>query len=166
MNQAMQPAPQGQQLSPQAQQMLNEVELLPGEQIHYSIQGDGFFLGANPLAKAVAAMQSAIATMTGGHIRIFVIVTSLRILMLQSHQMWCGCRRVKSIDTITLAALAEAGSVKETQWCCFHTRAIHLESKTQRYGLVIKKLDDRAMRGFVQAMSAVMVANVQNRTTT
>jgi hypothetical protein len=164
MNQQVmqQPAP----LSPAASQMIAELDLLPGEVIHYSIQGDGFFMGSNPLAKAAAAIQSFVVTITGGHIRVFVVITSQRVLLLQSMQTFCGMSRVRAINAIALASLMEAGSGKDTQWCCIHTRSVHLETKTQRHNLVIKKLDDRALRDFVRNLSAVMVANVHGRTAT
>lgn len=153
-------------LSPAAAKMVAELDLLPGEVIHYSIQGDGFFMGSNPLAKAVAAIQSFMVTITGGHIRVFVVITNQRVLMLQSMQTFCGMSRVRGINAIALASLAEAGSGKETQMCCVHTRTVHLETKTQRHNLVIKKLDDQALREFVRNLSAVMVANVHARTAT
>lgn len=159
MNQAI-------QLSNAAQQMITEVDLLPGEVIHYSIQGDGFFLGSNPIAKAVAAFQSFITTITGGHIRVFVVITNLRVLLLQSEQALCGFRRLRGINAIALASIAEAGSGKDTQWCCIHTRTVHIQSKTQRYTLVIKKLDDKALRDFVRNLSNIVVTNVHTRMAT
>ncbi|WAS97468.1 hypothetical protein [Nannocystis punicea] len=158
--------PQGRPLSPAAQKMLAEVELLPGEVLHYSIQGDGFFLGSNPLVKAAAVLSSFLTTITGGHIRVFLFVTNMRILLLESRQAFCGFARIRKFNAIALASLAEAGSGKETQWCCIHTRTIHIESKTQRYTIVIKHLDDRALREFVQTMSTVMLGNAYARTTT
>lgn len=157
---------QPQSLSPAAQKMVNELDLLPGEVIHYSIQGDGFFAGANPLVKAVAAIQSFMVTLTGGHIRIFVVITNLRVLLLKSMQTFCGMSRIRGINAITLASLAEVGSGKDTQWCCIHSRTVHLETKTQRHNLVIKKLGDPALREFVRNLSAVMVANAHARTAT
>ena len=162
MNQPV--APQSVALSPVASKMIAELDLLPGEVIHYSIQGDGFFMGSNPLAKAVASLQSLLVTLTGGHVRVFIVITSQRVLLLQSMQAWCGVSRVRAINAIALAALAEAGSGKDTQMCCIHTRTVHLETKTHRHNLVIKKLDDRALREFVRNLSAVMVANTYART--
>jgi len=154
------------QLSQVAQQIVSEVDLLPGENILYSIQGDGFFLGANPLAKAVASLQATIVKLTGGHIRVFVFVTNLRVLLLQSEQAFCGVRRLRAISAIALGSIAEAGSGKETQLCCVHTRGVYIQSKTQRYSLVIKKLDDRSLREFVRNLSAIIVTNVQSRMVT
>jgi len=80
--------------------------------------------------------------------------------------MWCGCRQLKGVQAIALAALAEAGWARETQMCCIHSRAVHLESKTQRYSLVIKHLKDQHLREFVSQLSQVMLANVAQRTST
>lgn len=154
------------QLSNAAQQMMGEVDLLPGEQIHYSIQGDGFFLGSNPLAKAIAAMQATMVKLTGGHIRVFIVITNLRVLLLQSEQALCGFRRLRGINAIALGSILEAGTGKDTQWCCIHTRTVHIQSKTQRYTLVIKKLDDRALRDFVRNLSSIVVTNVHARLAT
>jgi len=154
------------QLNAAAQKMLAEVDFLPGESLQYSIQGDGFFIGANPLLKAIAAFQAFVVALTGGHLRVFVMVTNQRILLLKSTQAYCGFARVRSVNAIALASLAEAGWAKETQWCCIHSRAVHFESKTERTSLVIKKLGDNALREFVANLSAVMIANSQARTST
>ena len=161
MNQMMQP-----QLSPAAQQMLQEVDFLPGETLQYSIQGDGFFLGNNPMLRLMSAVQSLMVTLTGGHVRVFIMVTNQRILLLRSTQAFCGFMRVRNVNAIALAALAEAGWAKDTQWCCIHARVVHLQSKTERHTLVIKGLGDQALREFVQNMSGVMIANSQLRTAT
>lgn len=161
MNQMMQP-----QLSPAGQQMLQEVDFLPGETLLYSIQGDGFFIGNNPMLRAIASVQAVMVKLTGGHIRVFIMVTNQRILLLQSKQAFCGFQRVRQVSAIALASLAEAGWAKDTQWCCIHARAVHMESKTERHTLVIKGLGDQGLREFVQNLSGVMIANSQRRTAT
>lgn len=168
MNQAMQPqgATGGPPMTKALQQMMQDVDLLPGENLQYSIQGDGYFLGANPLLKAIAMVQAAMVKITGGHIRIFVLVTNQRIILAQSIQALCGFNRVRSVNALALASLAECGWAKFTQWCCVHSRLVHVETKTQRHTLVIKKLKDPALREFVSNLSAVMVSNVQSRTAT
>ena len=42
-----------------------------------------------------------------------------------------------------------------------HSRVIKLESQTQRYGMVIKKMGDEALREFVTNLSSVIVANAK-----
>ncbi len=153
-------------LTPQQQKLMQMVDLLPGEAPAYTIQGDGFFIGSNPLQKAAAAMAATLVKLTGGHIRVFVVITNQRILLIESRQMWCGCMQIKGVQAIALAALAEAGWARETQWCCIHSRAVHLESKTQRYSLVIKHLKDQHLREFVSQLSQVMLQNVAQRTAT
>jgi hypothetical protein len=152
--------------TPAQASLLAHADLLMGEAIAFTLQGDGFFLGSHPLQKAMAALQATLVTLTGGHIRIFVVVTNMRILLIQSHSLWCGCTRKVAVNSFALAALAECGWDKDTQWCCIHSRGVHLESKTQRYSLVIKKLGDPALRQFVAQLSAVVLANAQQRTTT
>ena len=161
MNQMMQP-----QLSPAAQQMLQEVDFLPGETLQYSIQGDGLFLGNNPMLRLMAMIQSLMITITGGHVRVFLMVTNQRILMMNSTQAFCGFMRVRNVSAIALASLAEAGWAKDTQYCCIHARSVHIESKTERHTLVIKGLGDQALREFVANLSGVMIANSQRRTAT
>jgi hypothetical protein len=148
------------------QKIMKEVDLLPGEQVQYTIQGDGYFLGTAPILKAIAVMQAAITKITGGHIRIFIIATNQRVLLANSVSMMCGFNRVKGVNAIALASVAECGWAKATQMCCIHSRVVHLETKTQRHTLVIKKLKDDGLRQFVANLSAVMVANVQGRTST
>jgi hypothetical protein len=159
-----QPAVQG--FTPVQLKLLEHADLLHGEQIAFTLQGDGFFLGSHPLQKAVAALQATLVTLTGGHIRVFVVVTNMRILLIQSQALWCGCTRKVAVNSFALAALAECGWDKDTQWCCIHSRGVHLESKTQRYSLVIKKLGDPVLRQFVAQLSSVVLSNSQARTST
>jgi hypothetical protein len=166
MNQAMAQAPGGAPMTKALQAIMKEVDLLPGEQVQYTIQGDGYFLGTNPALKAIAVFQAAMVKLTGGHIRIFIIVTNQRVLLANSFSQCCGVKRMKGVNAIALASVAECGWAKETQMCCVHSRVVHLETKTQRHTLVIKKLKDDGLRQFVANLSAVMVSNVQNRTST
>jgi hypothetical protein len=151
-------------LSKEGQQMIDLVDMMPNESLVYSIQGDGFFLGSNPAAKAIAKIQATLTSLTGGHIRVLLVVTNKRILMVESLQFFCGWQRLRKVQAIALASIAEAGWVKETQMCCIHTRVAHVESKTQRYSLVIKKLGDEELRQFVSSLSRVIVSNVESRT--
>ncbi len=166
MNQAMaQPNP-GPPMTKALQQMMQHVDLLPGETVQYSIQGDGYFIGANPIQKMFAAIQAAMMKITGGHIRIFVLVTNQRILLANSIQALCGFNRNLGVNAIALASLAECGWAKVTAMCCVHSRFVHVETKTQRHTLVIKKLKDAALREFIANLSSVMVSNVQSGTST
>lgn len=153
-------------LGPKGQALLQEVTLLPGEEIKYAIMGDGYFLGAHPIAKLMAVFMAMITAITGGHIRVFLLVTNHRILMLQSTQIWCGWARTRHVNALALASLIECGSGKDTQFCCVHSRLVHIETKTQKHQLVIKKLGDPEIRDFVANLSAVLVSNVNTGTAT
>lgn len=152
-------APAQPPLNPRIQEALGHVDLLAGEQVFYTLQADGFFLGANPLLKMIAALQAFVVALTGGHIRIFLVVTNQRLLVIKSTQVWCGCGRVRAVHTIALAGVKEVGSTKETQLCCVHTRTVQVQSLTQLYNVVIKKLSDAEIRQFVTNLSAVLVAH-------
>jgi hypothetical protein len=156
--------PQQQQLqgpasNPRLQEALATVDLLPGEQVYYTLQADGFFIGANPIAKLMAALAAFMVTLTGGHIRVFLVVTNQRLLALQSRAVWCGCGRAKVVQTFALASVREVGSAKVTQMCCVHTRTVQIHSLTERSGYVIKKLGDDEVRKFVTNLSSVIVAH-------
>jgi hypothetical protein len=144
---------------PRLVEALRTVDLLPGEQIFYTLQADGFFLGANPLAKLIAALTAFLVALTGGHIRIFLVVTNQRLIMLVSRAVWCGCGRAKAVQSFALASIKEVASVKETQLCCLHTRLIQVHSLSERKNLVIKKLGDDEIRRFITNLSGVIVAN-------
>ena len=147
--------------SPGFQKAMAQVEMLPGEETHFAIQADGYFQGANPIQKVLAQVQAALTRLTGGYIRIYAVVTNRRVLLVQSMQAWCGCTRVEGVNAIGLASVREVGMGKETRVCCVHTRAVHLESMTQRYTFVVTKLGDKAMKDFVSNLSAVLVANAE-----
>ncbi|HEY3801362.1 MAG TPA: hypothetical protein VGL61_02110 [Kofleriaceae bacterium] len=153
------PPPQQPPLNPRLQEALGGVDLLQGEQIFYTLQADGFFMGANPLAKLMAAVTAFLVAITGGHVRIFLIVTNQRLLMLGSRAVWCGCGRAKIVQSFALASIKEVASVKETQACCIHTRLVQVHSMTERKNLVIKQLGDDEIRRFLTNLSGVIVAN-------
>jgi hypothetical protein len=145
--------------NPRVQDALGQVDLLAGEQVMFVLQADGFFLGASPLAKAFAAFQAFMVTLTGGHIRIFLVVTNQRLLVIKSNAIWCGCGRVRAVHTVALAGVKEVGSTKETQMCCVHTRVVSVQSMTQVFNVVVKKQSDAEIRNFVTNLSAVAVAH-------
>jgi hypothetical protein len=138
---------------------LGMVDLLAGEQIYFTLQADGFFLGVNPIAKVIAAITAFFIAITGGHVRLFLVVTNQRLLLLASKAVWCGCGRAKVVKSFALASIKEVASVKETQLCCIHTRLVQLHTITERTNLVIKRLGDDDVRRFVTNMSGVLVAN-------
>lgn len=151
--------PQATPANPRIQEALAQVDLLAGEQVVYTLQADGFFLGAHPIAKLIAALQAFLVTLTGGYIRIFLVVTNQRLLVLKQTQVWCGCGRLRGVQAIALAGIKEVGSSKETQLCFVHTRTIQVQSMTQLFNLVVKKLGDAEIRHFVTNLSAVIVAH-------
>ncbi|MGE5185524.1 MAG: hypothetical protein ACM31C_25850 [Acidobacteriota bacterium] len=163
MQQYQQQPPPQQQMQPPGDPRLHEalatVDLLPGEQVHFTLQADGFFIGVNPIAKAMAAITAFFVTLTGGHIRIFLVVTNQRLLALQSRAVWCGWARAKVVQTFALASVREVGSSKMTQACCIHTRLVQIHSLTERAGYVIKKLGDDEIRRFVTNLSGAIVAH-------
>jgi hypothetical protein len=146
-------------ISPRVQEALGQLDLLAGEQVIYTMTADGFFLGAHPIAKLVAAIQAAIVALTGGYIRIFLVVTNQRVLVIKNMQMWCGCNRLRSVHAIALAGVKEVGSTRVTHMCCVNTRTVQLQSMTQTFNLVVKRLPDQEIRNFVTNVSAVVVAH-------
>ena len=63
-------------MNPRVQEALGMVDLLANEQIYYAIQADGFFVGSAPILKLIAAISAFMVTITGGYIRIFLVVTN------------------------------------------------------------------------------------------
>lgn len=151
------------ELTPKAQEALANVDLMQGEEVLYSLQADGYFLGSLPIQKLIATFQAFMAKLTGGHIRVFLVLTNMRVLLLESQAVWCGCTKVKGYHTISSKSIVEAGSGKETRMCFVHTRVCHIESHTQRYTLAIKKLNDDDLRAFLTHMSQLIIENGATR---
>jgi hypothetical protein len=86
-------------------------------------------------------------------------VTNQRVLVVKATQVWCGFGRARAVNAIALAGIKEVGSAKETQFCFVHTRTVQVQSMTQLYNLVVKKLSDQEIRDFVTNLSAVIVAH-------
>jgi hypothetical protein len=154
-------APQG--MSPanarRVQEALTLVDLLAGEQIQFTLQADGFFLGAHPLLKMIAWFQAFVVSLTGGHIRIFLIVTNQRVLVIRQNAVWCGMSRGRGVLAVALSGIKEVGSARETHLCCVHTRTVQVQSLTQLFNLVVKRQSDAEIRSFVSNLSAVLVAH-------
>ena len=146
-------------LNPAAQKAMTEVELLPGEMIEHVFQGDGYFLGAHPIAKLIGTISALLTTITGGHIRIFLVLTNLRVLMVQSTAVCFGCTRTKKATVIALSGVKEAGIAKETQLCCFNARLVHIQSITELYTMVVKKFRDEDLKEFLRALSHLIIDN-------
>ena len=145
--------------NPRLMEALQQVDLLPGEQLYYTLQADGFFIGANPLLKAMAALSAFLVTITGGHIRIFLVVTNQRLLIIRSTAVWCGCGRSKGVLAFALAGIKEVGTAKATQLCFVNTRTVQVHSMTERFNVVIKKAGDPEIRQFITNLSGVIVAH-------
>jgi hypothetical protein len=151
--------PAGPRVDARMQDAISQIDLLAGEQIVYTLTADGFFIGVQPILKLMAAIASLVATLTGGHIRIYLLVTNQRVLVIKSVQVWCGFNRMKEISSVALAGIKEVGSAKDTQMCCIHTRRVRLQSMTETFNFVVKKLPDSEIRAFVTNLSAVVVAH-------
>jgi len=141
-----------------------EPDLLPGEQALFSLEADGLYLGPTPAQKVMSAIISFFILVTGGHIRISLVATDRRVLMLQSVQAFCGWQRTKMVQSLALQNVSECGWSKVTAWCCVHSRSMALKTKTQTHALMVKKISDRQLRDFVSNLSSVVVANVQGGT--
>ena len=147
------------ELSKKARKAFGDLELLGNEEMLHVFEADGFFIGTNPMAKALAVLMAFIVKITGGHIRIFLVITDMRVLMVQSQAQWCGCMKVKGTNTFALSGIKEAGISKETQYCCIHTRLLHVESLTQRHTMVVKKFKDADLNNFLRVLSTVIINN-------
>ncbi len=134
-------------------------QLLPGENIEYFAEGDGYFLGTNMFAKLLSLWQAFITMITGGHIKLGFILTNQRLLVVQSVQAMCGCAKVRNVHTIAIRSIAEAKSGLERQCCCINTRLIHVQSRTYSYSFVVKKFNDQQLQDFVTRMSLLIVNN-------
>ena len=141
------------------QKAMVDVQFMEGETMEAAWQADGFFLGTNPMLKLIAIITAFLVRITGGHIRIFLVVTNMRVVMVQSTAQWCGCMSGRSTNTIALTSIKEAAITKETQYCCFHSRMIHLQSMTQRYTMVVRKFKDENLRHFLAQMSYTIIRN-------
>ncbi len=146
------------ELTPKAQEALNEIQLMQGEEVLYAVQADGYFLGANPLLKFIASFQAFMTKLTGGHIRVFLVLTNMRVILIESQAAMFGCNRARSVETISSASINAAGSAKGTAMCFFHARSIHIQGD-KSVTLVVKKLRDEDLRAFVTHMSQLIIAN-------
>jgi len=141
-------------MTQKTQEALNNVQLLQGEEIQYAVQADGFFVGTSPLEKMMAKIQAFFTKILGGHIRMFLVLTNQRVLLIESTAKCCGFSA-----SIATKSIVEAGTVRETTWCCFHTRMIQIESLTQKYVMVAKTMTDPELMEFITRMSLLIVRN-------
>ena len=146
-------------MTPKTQEALNNVQLLQGEEIQYAVQADGFFVGTGAIEKLQAKISAFFTKITGGHIRMFLIITNNRVLLIESTAKCCGFQASRVVHTIASKSVVEAGTVRETTWCCIHTRMIQIESLTQKYVLVAKTMTDQELMEFITRMSLLITSN-------
>lgn len=126
-----------------------EVELMPGEEVVYCLQADGLAVGARFGARLRSGAQTLLARITGGHVRVFVVLTSMRLLVVETRAQWCRCSRVRGVHVVAHDAVVGAGSSKRTHLCFLHTRWVYISTTGGVFGLPIKKLPDEHLRVFV-----------------
>lgn len=126
-----------------------EVELLSGEEVVYCLQADGLAVGARLAARLRSGAETLLARVTGGHVRVFVVLTSMRLLIVETRALWCRCSRVRAVHVVAHDAIVGAGSSKRTHLCFLHTRWVHVTTTGGAFGLPIKKLPDEHLRVFV-----------------
>jgi hypothetical protein len=146
-------------LDKNAQKAMADVDLLQNEQIVKVWEADGFFLGTNPIAKAMARIQASLVKITGGYIRIYLVVTNLRVLLVEARQVWCGCQAVRAATALALTSVKEAGVGRETSMCCFHSRVIYLQTLTQRHSMIVKRFSDKDLKEFLMHLSVLIINN-------
>ena len=139
---------------------------LRGETPLHVLHADGLYLGPTPVAKLIAALVGFMIRITGGHIKISLVVTAQRVLMLTSTQAYCGWTKSKLVQSLALGSIQETGWAQTNTYWCLKTRALSIKTKTQTHGIVVKKLSDAQLRDFANQVSAVVVANVQSGTAT
>jgi hypothetical protein len=144
------------QLTKLIQDALLNVQLLQGEEIEYAVQADGFFAGSNPIAKMMAKVQAFITKITGGHIRSFLVLTNMRVFVIETTAVMCGWQASKNAHTIAIKSIVEASTKKETKMCCIHTRSIGVESLTQKWEMVVKKMNDTELLEFLTRMGILI----------
>jgi hypothetical protein len=153
----------GQQpMHPHVQEALTQLDLLAGEQVMYSIIGDGFFLGKDPISKMIGSFISFRTKLCCGHNRVFLVLTNQRILVLRSFRdSFMGTNISRGVLSVALAGLKEVGNTKDIMCWCFHTRTVQLQTMTQAFNLVISKMRDAEVRSFITNVAAVSVSSSQ-----
>ncbi len=149
-------------LDVKAQKSMAELQLLPDEQILRIWEGDGFFLGSNPIAKLMAQLVRLGVFLTCGHLRVYVVFTNMRIIVASSTAAYCGAAGNRTIKTLALSSLLEATVARSTSCCCFHARTIHFQTRTEEFGVAVKKFKDEDLRDFLDFLGRVMVNNSRN----
>ncbi|GEM_PF-3328177 len=148
-------------LNEKARKAMAEVQLLPGETILRIWEGEGFFLGVSPMAKAISKLMRFMAFITCGHIRVYMLVTNMRIVIAESNYQNCGAVGYRAIKTVALGSLLEASIRRDTQCCCLHTRFLQFQTKTEDFTVVVKKLKDEDLKDYLDFLGRVMVNNAQ-----
>lgn len=133
----------------EAREAVAEVELMQGEEIRYCLQADGLAFGARLWARLRSGAQTLLARVTGGHVRVFLVLTSMRLLIVETRAQWCRCSRVKAVHVVAHDAVVSAGSSKRSHLCFLHTRWVYVGTTAGEFGLPIKKLPDEHLRAFV-----------------
>jgi hypothetical protein len=147
---------------------LNQVELLPGEQVVHAVQGDMAYYGTNNLIRTFITQiawymkfQNIFIKITGGHMRVFFVVTNQRVLLIQSQSVFCGIMSAQNVHSISLATLSSVAASKATMYCCLTGRVLHIATKSEGYSVVIKSLSDTEIKTLMSNLGAIVVSNTK-----
>ena len=150
------------QLTPRQKDTLAAVELLPGENLLHVWEGDGFYLGNNPIAMMLSFLIRVIWTLMGGHVRLYLVLTNQRMLFARSVKLWCGWTSFNVHHTFSANSIKNAGIRKDTAMCCLHSRVVEVSSHTATHGAVVRGMNDSEMKAFLNTMSEFIRTNFKS----
>ena len=142
-------------------QKYQEIDLLPGEQLLHVYEGNPFPTGSNPLLKMIGAIQRMMTKLCCGHAKMFMVLTNMRVLFVESSSMMCGANAAKSFTTIAASGVLEAGVGKTTTSCCCHARTVFVQSKTELRAMEVRKFKDKDLADFMGTFSQHIIRNTQ-----
>ena len=145
------------QLDKKQEQAMANVALLPGETITNIWEADGVILEAIPGAKLAAMIQRFILMITGGYIRVYLVLTNQRLIVVQATRDSCGLGSARVADTLAASAIHTVGIGKQSWLFCCHSRLVRLHSKKTPLTLIMRRFKDEDARSFMNQMAVHMM---------
>jgi len=128
---------------------MKELQLNPGEELVFKLEGDVYGGGANPLTQAFAKVYSFVLKIFGTRMKSTLVVTTQRVLT-YTELITCYCIPTsRNMKVIMPSSVMEAGYGRVTTCGCFPYYTFHFQGHTEKASYPLKGGSDEQMIEYV-----------------
>lgn len=128
---------------------MKELELNPGEELMFKLEGDVFGGGANPLLQAALKIYTFILKILGTRVKSTLVVTSERVLTYYEYITCYIIPTSRQMKVIMPSSVMEVGYGRVTVCGCFPYYTFHFQGHTEKAVYPVKGGTDEEMIEYV-----------------